>query len=61
MTEGRKDGKTDRLKTVYPPKLRLRGGGGGGGGGYNNEPRHEKTNVLHMRKQRRRSALEPRS
>ena len=25
MTEGRKDGKTDRLKTVYPPKLRLRG------------------------------------
>ena len=23
--ERRKDGKTDRLKTVYPPKLRLRG------------------------------------
>ena len=40
MTERRKDRKTDRLKTVYPPKLRLRGynklrlrGGGGGGGG----------------------------
>ena len=26
MTEGQNDRKTDRLKTVYPPKLRLRGG-----------------------------------
>ena len=35
MTERQNDRKTDRLKTVYPPKLHLRGGGGGGGGGYN--------------------------
>ena len=26
MTEGQKDRMMDRLKTVYPPKLRLRGG-----------------------------------
>ena len=37
-TEGRKDGRTDRLKTVYPPKTPFCGGykkkfGGGGGVG----------------------------
>ena len=32
-TEGRKDGRTDRRKTVYPPSPR-----GGGGGGYKKKP-----------------------
>ena len=32
-TEGRTDGRTDNVKTVYPPSNKVLGGGGGGGGG----------------------------
>ena len=33
VTDGRKDRRTDNVKTVYPPTNTVGGGGGGGGGG----------------------------
>ena len=62
IKETKHHGWADNVKTVYPETNTVCGGGGGGGGGgeyyksRSDEPRREKTSILHMRKQRRRSA-----